>query len=152
MPQYHPDFAYLRGYAYLDSKHPVLLPWTTTKTGVDVDSGLYKTVQREMIELTKPVLKFLSELTRQRSGEDEGNWAESVFQGTTLVSTRDVQGPCPLRVPQPPAKMQGPPMQRIQYWAATERVDRAKKLLDVTSFKDVGERTFDYYMKYEGEE
>jgi hypothetical protein len=152
MPQYHPDFAYFRGYAYLDSKHPVLLPWTTTKTGVDVDSGLYKTVQREMIELTKPVLKFLSELTRQRSGEDEGNWAESVFQGTTLVSTRDVQGPSPLRVPQPPAKMQGPSMQRIQYWAATERVDRAKTLLGVSSFKDVGERTFDYYMKYEGEE
>ncbi|MGH7963133.1 MAG: ATP-binding protein, partial [Candidatus Binatia bacterium] len=58
MRVYHPDFAYFRGYAYFDCDDGALLPWTTTKTGVDVDSPIYKAVQREMIEMTKPVLTF----------------------------------------------------------------------------------------------
>ena len=63
--QYHPDFAYFRGYAYFDSDDAALLPWTTTKTGIDVDSPVFKNVQQEMIELSKPILLFLSNLAKE---------------------------------------------------------------------------------------
>src|SRR5271155_664900 len=53
--QYHGDFAYFRGYAFFESAHSALLPWTTTKTGVDTDSAVYKAVRKDMIELTKPI-------------------------------------------------------------------------------------------------
>ena len=41
-------------------------------------------------------------------------------------------------------------MQRIQYSKPADEVDRAKVLLNVGSFKEVGEKTFEYYMTYEG--
>ena len=43
-------------------------------------------------------------------------------------------------------------MQRIQYDKPALEVEKAKQLLKVRSFTAVGERTFDYFMKYEGEE
>jgi len=43
-------------------------------------------------------------------------------------------------------------MQKIQYSKPATDVERAKKLLNVPTFAAVGERTFEYYMRYEGDE
>ena len=41
---------------------------------------------------------------------------------------------------------------KINYLKPYEAVERAKKLLDVTQNKEVGERTFDYFMSREDSE
>jgi hypothetical protein len=151
MRQYHADFAFFRGYAYFDSIHSTLLPWTTTKTGVDSDAPLYKAVQREMIEVTKPVLAFLTELARERSGDSDGDVLQTAINDAKATKIQEIPAPMPFRAPAPATKPRGPVMQRIQYSKPLIDVERAKALLKATSFKEVGERTFDYFMKYEGE-
>jgi hypothetical protein len=153
MRQYHPDFAYFRGYAFFESEHSALLPWTTTKTGVDIDSALYKTVQQEMIEISKPVITFLRDWAKRRQeteiSEDllDNALAQAHAVDVTRMATPANFSMALVAQPDP-----GPRMQRIQYSKPYEEVEKARTLLKVKSFKEVGERTFDYYMEYEGGE
>ena len=156
MRQYHPDFAYFRGYAYFDSDDPGLLPWTTTKTGVDVDSPVYRNVQQEMIELSKPVLSFLSNLEKERQAVENGDSIDKTLDQTIKsaeAQRTDVLSITPTFVaPQPSPIPAGPKMQRIQYSKPAIEVEKAMRLLKVYTYVAVGEKTFDYFMKYEGEE
>jgi hypothetical protein len=156
MRQYHPDFAYFRGYSYFDSDDAGLLPWTTTKTGVDIDSVVYKSAQQEMIEMSKPVLTFLTNLAKERAaienGDSTDNTLDEAIQSAeprrtdTLAVVPTFVAPLPR--PRPP----GPRMQKIQYSKPLTEVEKAKELLKVNTFTAVGEKTFEYFMEYEGEE
>jgi hypothetical protein len=151
MRQYHPDFAYFRGFAYFDSSYSTLLPWTTTKTGVDTDSQLYKLVQLEMIEISKPIMGFLSDLAKEpKDDKDDGN-AEGVLDNAKAVQVQQIARPSSF-IAALPARPQGPPMQWIRYRKPLSSVQKAMSLLHVGTYMAVGERTFDYYMKFEGEE
>lgn len=155
MRLYHADFAYFRGYAYLECGDGALLPWTTTKTGVDIDSPVYRTIQREMIELTKPVLVYLSNLAREKSSRERGiavsGVLERAIKNPKIVKVYDIQRPQSFISPNPAPPPPGPKMQKIQYTKPAKEVEHAKRLLNVTSFTAVGERTFEYYMKYEND-
>jgi len=126
MRQYHADFAYFRGYVYFDSQHATLLPWTTTKTGVDTDSILYKVVQREMIELSKPIIGFLSDLEKERSGETGDDVLEKSITAAKAVGIQTIAQPAPFRAPAPPPQPKGPPLQWIRYRRPLSLVNKAK--------------------------
>lgn len=151
MRAYHPDFAFFRGYAYFDSDDGALLPWTTTKTGVDADSPIYKAVQREMIEMTKPVLAFLSNLAKERATDGKQHPLGDAIATARATQVQEVSRPSVFVAPPPAPIPTGPRMQRIQYDKPATEVEKAKQLLKVRSFTAVGERTFEYFMKYEGE-
>ncbi len=154
MRQYHPDFAYFRGYAYFDSDNSALLPWTTTKTGVDVDSPVYRAIQQDMIELSKPILTFLGNLAKEKAATDSGDSIDRTLAVAveTAKATRTEQlnltpvFVCPQPKPVPP----GPRMQKIQYSKPSDEVSEAMALLKARTYTAVGERTFEYFMKYEG--
>jgi hypothetical protein len=156
MRQYHPDFAFFRGYVYFDSDDASLLPWTTTKTGVDVDSPIYKHAQQEMIEISKPVLAFLSNLSKEKqafeAGESTDRSLQDAIEGATAKITEVLtQAPAfvaPQRRPLPP----GPKMQKIQYAKPLSEVEKAKRLLKAYTFTAVGEKTFEYFLEYEGDD
>lgn len=154
--QYHPDFARFRGYAYFDSDDSALLPWTTTKTGVDTDSPIYKTVQQDMVEISKPVLEFLSNLEKERVAVEQGDGVSPVLcdavENTKAVVTGSVPPLVAFVAPKPPPMPLGPKMQKIQYTKPEEEVNKAKKMLKVKTYTAVGEKTFDYFMKYEGDQ
>jgi len=156
MRQYHPDFAYFRGYAYFDSDDASLLPWTTTKTGVDVDSPVYKSVQQEMIELSKPVLTFLSNLAKEKTAFENGDSTDRPLEQaiqSAEAKRMDVLTVTPTFVaPQPRPVPAEPKMQKIQYSKPIVEVEKAMQLLKVRTFTAVGEKTFEYFMKYEEEE
>jgi hypothetical protein len=155
MRQYHPDVAYFRGYAYFDSDSAALLPWTTTKTGVDVDSAIYKHVRQEMIEISKPVLTFLTNLAKERAAVENGEGADRILERAIQTAraepTQALQRIATFVAPQPRPMPAGPRMQRIQYIKPLDQVEKAKQLLKVQSFTAVGEKTFEYFMEYEGQ-
>lgn len=154
--QYHPDFARFRGYAYFDSDDSSLLPWTTTKTGVDTDSPVYKTIQQDMVEISKPVLEFLSNLEKERVAVEQGDGITPVLCDTVENAKAVVTNSVPLLIafvaPKFPPIPSGPKMQKIQYSRPLEEVNKAKKMLQVKTYTAVGEKTFDYFMKYEGKQ
>ena len=156
MRQYHPDFAYFRGYAFFDSDDASLLPWTTTKTGVDVDSTVYKNVRQEMIELSKPVLTFLSNLAKERAAYENADSTDLSLEQAIQSAEAKLMDGLPATpsfvAPQPRPVLPGPKMQKIQYWKPAAEVEKAKQLLKVGTFTAVGEKTFEYFMEYEGKE
>jgi histidine kinase/DNA gyrase B/HSP90-like ATPase len=155
-PKYHPDFAFFRGYVFFDSDDAELLPWTTTKTGVDSDSNLYKAVNLEMITLMRPVLDFLRKLANERAlverGEIEISPLEEAYKVTKPTNYLDVQQQDHFIIPKVTPLPRRPRLGRIQYNKPLDDIKMVKKVLRVTTYKAVGEKTFDYFMKMECEE
>lgn len=155
LPKYHPDFAFFRGYVFFNSDDASKLPWTTTKTGVDADSWLYSTVRAEMIQISRPVLKFLRDLAAERADVASGDKAfsslERVIQRSAICALSKITSQGLFSAPSP-EPVTGPRMQKIQYSKPAEEVDRVKAALGVRNFTEVGIRTFDYFCEYELQE
>jgi len=137
MRTYHPDLAYFRGYAYFDCDDGALLPWTTTKTGVDADSPIYKAVQREMIELTRPVVDFLSDLAKERSVAAAARPLENAINHARAKEVEAVTQQHAFVSPRPAPVPPGPRMQKIQYSKPLKEVEKARQILKVRSFTAV---------------
>jgi hypothetical protein len=153
-PKYHPDFAFFRGYAFFESDDAAYLPWTTTKTGIDYDSPIYKSIKQEIHQLTVPVLTFLRRMADEKSRVERGEIPESLleqaYSQTSLHSVFEANTSNIFQIPEqsaiPPNKKRG----IIQYNKPIEEINLVKELLDVSSNKEVGEKTFDYYLLNEG--
>ena len=149
LPKYHPDFAYSRGYVYFSSSDASLLPWNTTKTGVDTDSPIYKAVKQKMVELMRPVTKWLrSSLAEEKKESEEEGELHQELKNAKKVSVSDLnlqqQG-----FGAPSFVKSHNPLTSIQYKVSPERVERVKRKLGVNSNGEVGRGTFEYYYKWE---
>ncbi len=162
-PGFHPQYNLLRGCAYFDSDDPGSLPWNTTKTGLNTDSAVYRAAKIEMMRLMRPVVDFLNRLKLEKAGKDDEDNAEKgpLEQLLAESASEDVANPrfdlktrATFTRPTVAAKQvtDGPEMKRIQYDMPSDKVDRVKKALKVRSFKDVGEKTFNYFYDAEIED
>jgi hypothetical protein len=154
LPKYHNQYARFRGYAYFDCDDPGLLPWNTTKTGVDSDSPLFSFIRQHMITLSRPVITFLNKLKIERQGRDD---EEEVDDGPLTLAVKEAQ---PVRLadvvahstfvpPKAPPAPRIPLSGRIQYDRLIEDINKVKRKLNVRSYKEVGEQTFDYFLDKE---
>ncbi len=153
-PKYHADFAFFRGYAFFESDDAAYLPWTTTKTGIEYDSPIYKSIKQEIYQLTAPVITFLRKMADEKSRVERGEISESLLEQaylqTSLHSVFEADTSTAFQIPEqsaiPPRQSRG----NIQYSKPIEQIELVKELLNVSSNKDVGEKTFDYYLNNEG--
>ncbi|WP_414551917.1 ATP-binding protein [Anabaena sp. CCY 0017] len=153
-PKYHADFAFFRGYAFFESDDAAYLPWTTTKTGIDYDSPIYKSIKQEISQVTVPVITFLRKMADEKSRVERGELSESLLEQSYLDtlphSVFQAETTITFEIPDqseiPLSQKRG----TIQYNKSIEEINRVKELLDVSSNKDVGEKTFDYYLLNEG--
>lgn len=151
IPQFHNSFARFRGYVFFDSDNPKLLPCNTTKTGVDLDSGVYEAVRREMIGLMSPVIIFLRDIAKAKGKTEEGSEeilkrvsGKLSFNKLDAIETSKFVAPnITLR------NKEKSKHNRIKYERLKTEVDKVKKKLRVTTNREVGERTFEYYLEME---
>jgi Histidine kinase-, DNA gyrase B-, and HSP90-like ATPase len=157
IPKFHNQFARFRGFAFFDSDDPSSLPWNTTKTGLNEDSPGYQAVRLEMIAMMRPVFNFLNKLDKEKEEEEEDVEAKQLEKMVkaakpaklTEIQKREVfQAPERKTVPARPQVR----VQKIQYSKPAGEVEEVKRKLRVTSFKEVGERTFEYFYENECEE
>lgn len=153
IPQFHTQFARFRGYAFFDSERASLLPLTTTKVGVDTTSLVWRATQPRMVEVTRPVIDFLNAVDWENPrvvGDQTGELDRIIDQANltplATVPKSDAKFLAPLRGDISPP----PQTSSIQYSRLIEDIDRAKALLGVTSNRDVGELSFEYYLDAEG--
>lgn len=151
--KYHPDYAYFRGYVLINSDDAGLLPWTTTKTGLDADSSVYQAVYFEMRKIMYKINTFL----KRRADEDK-NYKKDLLDSNpitelieevtpsvdfTSIEAKDLDfsytAPTPVQTT--------PSGGTITYWKTTEELELLKDYFEVTTNKDVGEKTFDYFLK-----
>jgi hypothetical protein len=155
IPRYHNQFARFRGYAFLDADQASLLPWNTTKTGVDLESPVFKAVRQQMIVMSRPVIDFLNQVAREIKEDDI-----SRDEGPLQVALRDTPSAPIERVttastflgPKPRPIVRKPASGRIQYDKPLDQINKVKRVLKVTTFVAVGERTFDYFFRRECED
>jgi len=155
VPHFHPQFSRFRGYAFLDSADTSALPWNTTKTGVDTDSPNYKSVRVEMIKLMRPVIDFLNALASEKKVQNEDERTlQMTIDAAKSSDITEVQVSHAFKSPKvssvrTPAE---PELTRIAYWKPKKQADEVKKKLKVSTSRQIGEKTFEYFYKRECEE
>jgi hypothetical protein len=152
VPKYHNQYARFRGYAFFDSQDASLLPWNTTKTGVDSDSPRYRATRLDMIKLMRPVIDFLNRLDREKGPEiTDDKPLESAVNSAKPAQLEDVASRPVFLAPKPAIARPVPQTGRIQYSKPLDQIRSAQKALKVYTLGGVGEKTFDYFYKRECE-
>ena len=157
LPAFHPQFNHFRGFAYFNSVDASLLPWNTTKTALNVDSEVYRGIRSAMRTLMRPVIDFLNELSKEKaqkdkSGTDEAGPLEDLIKNSQKSSVLQIATRETFKVPKVKRKKRLPQTQRIQYDKPKSEIEMVKKVLGVTTLKEVGTQSFDYFFKSEVDE
>lgn len=155
--KYHNDYASFRGFVFFTSKYPEMLPWNTSKTGIDNSSIIYKETRPHMIDAFKAITSELKKLAKL-----EEDTRSAVSQEIRKQPTTEIHYYTALKVPdktsisfieqyvdQISKESEQIPMSNISYKVETKLVDKVKKALGVNNNKDVGLKTFEYFVEME---
>lgn len=149
IPSYHNQFARFRGFVFFDCPDASLVPWTTTKTEIATDSPVWRAARQQMVLAMRPVIDFLNALDREADSDAAST------SGPTLASRVESAKPTALAqvAKNPvfiyPTAQPAPRVGRISYSKPKPDIDRLKRFLRVSSAREVGERTFDYFVEAE---
>lgn len=153
IPKYHDRFAFFRGVVELDSNDSSKLPWTTTKTGVDVDHQVYKWANAYMIEALEPIVDFLNERERERKEEREGRVSRRVLEEAiseaSTISIFDVSETNAIFTAPEKESPRPPEYGNITYQQRIELIEIVKEVTGLSTNKEIGEKTFEYYFENE---
>lgn len=148
VPKYHNQYALFRGYVFFDAILPSLLPWKTTKTGVDENSPQWVVARQQMVEQMAPIITFLNKLDRERN-ESPDTTLETAISKAQLVQLASVSECQTAIFPVNGRVRARDALARISYQKPRAQVERIKSQLDLDTNPEVGGYTFDYYWKRE---
>lgn len=157
IPGFHPQYNHFRGYAFFECDDAGRLPWNTTKTGVDLDSPIYRAARQRMNILARPVISFLNALKtektrRKQAGLDDPGMLETIIEASDTAPLKDIEPRETFAAPTTAPERVQPKNTSIQYQLPIGKVAGAKKVLKVKTNKEVGLRTFEYFYRAEVEE
>lgn len=143
---FHNNYAGFRGIVYFSSKHPELLPWNTTKTGLDETSLVYLRAREKMLEIFKIVKNMLDDIKKNTEDKDDGiEETIAKMQGTEMTIENVSKVKENRVVSLKTVSVTTTPNVTISYKKPKEEVEELKKSLGVKSYREVGEKTFEYY-------
>ncbi|MGX2028900.1 ATP-binding protein [Methylocaldum gracile] len=149
VPKAHPQYARFFGFVFFDSDNAGLLPWNTSKNGIDSESPLYQAVRLDMISGMRQVIDFLNALDAEL--DTDSTFLKENIDRAKPIRFSEIQ---PLNVfAYPSITSQAAPKpkeSRISYTKPIELVEEAKRLINAKNNKELGEKTFDYYLNMEG--
>jgi hypothetical protein len=146
--KFHHIYAMFRGIVFFSSDDAKALPMTTTKTGIDSNSSVYKAARHEMIGAMSQVITFLKsfESDEQRNSvitasqeTDVIELSSKVYQSKFIYPTIDKIGDIDEKYTS------------VSFKAEKTNVNRAKKFFGVSTNGQVGENAFAYFLKSESE-
>jgi hypothetical protein len=149
MPKYHDRFAYFRGVVEFECADSSKLPWTTTKTGIDVDNAAYRVASKYMMEAFKQISIFLNQVVSEKELLSKGN-------GDIIPLLDSIKNSAPIEYsklekndnfvrPDFIRKTTAITHANITYKVEIEKANAAMIALDASSFSDLGRKTFDYF-------
>ena len=144
IPRFHGQFNRFRGYLYFDSDDAGALPWNTTKTGLDLDSAVYRASRLQMRTLMRPVIDFLNKLKVEKEESNAGPLQELLSAARKSELTALAPRP-KFVVPKVAPPKPKPSIQRIQYDVPAAKAQEIKQHLRASTWVAVGQYTFDYF-------
>ncbi|HET7455312.1 MAG TPA: ATP-binding protein [Solirubrobacterales bacterium] len=145
---YHPQYSRFRGYVLLEGDAS-LMPWNTTKTGVDEDSRAFRLVQNEMFDALQKVQAVINRLKKERRQPDEdARPAISALERAEPKPLLDLPSSPSFKVPEP-APDPPPTAQWIRYQVELGDFERVAESVGSDTPSEVGRSTFDWYLRYQ---
>lgn len=157
LPAFHGQYNDFRGYAYLDADDAADLPWNTTKTALDTDHPVYRTVKHEMIRLARPVITYFNKRKDEiealkLAGDDSKGHLQSLFESAKAKPLTAFIGETVFTSPAPSKASRAVPKdseRTISFKVDRDRANIVKDSLGVSSWPKVGEEVFNYYYNAE---
>lgn len=156
IPQWHINYVMFRGVLFLDSKETLNLPLTTTKKGVDATSEVYKALLPVMKNAMIKVFEFLKKIPQM--GDQANDYRQMICDTFDKVSAVELKN---FNFTGHSQKLFLAPqldldtisrkrlVTRIAYDVNKEIAELAKEHAEAKSYKELGNITFDYYLKME---
>jgi hypothetical protein len=151
LPKYHSKYNGFIGLLFFESTNPLLLPWRTTKRGVNADSMAYQRIRPEMAAAARPIITFLNDMYPSDIPEELSERA--VAEGVKGVDLRSFarRGPTEFAISRSRTRTPSRETVSIQFNASKRDVDRIKKATRQTrlSASRIGEFTFKHFVEHE---
>jgi hypothetical protein len=155
LPKWHIDHVMFRGIVFLDADDTIDLPLTTTKKGIDTTSDIYKTVLVYMREAVSNITPFLKQITKLGDGANE--YRKLLGEQEEKISVVEMKN---ISITAEKRKFVAPEIDsdliaqkrdsvRIAYEVKKEQAEVVKFHSGTKSYKELGELTFQYYLKME---
>lgn len=155
IPKWHINYVMFRGILFLDSEETLDLPLTTTKKGIDATSEVYKAILPLMKNGMLKVFEFLKKIPRM--GDEANEYRTLLWENTPKISAIELKT---FNFSDTSKIFIAPPLDtdiiarkkstiRIAYDVAKQTAEAAKEHAEAKSYKELGETTFDYYLKME---
>jgi hypothetical protein len=144
VPKPHWQFRRFRGYLFFKSDFPDVLPWNTTKTGLNTEAPAYRRIRSDMSSAMLQVIDFLNQLDAEPS---EGPLSASVGTAPKVQLTNLAPNPSFSFKPSPTTSK--PTVSRISYQVESGLAEAVKESIGARNNREIGELTFDYYVKAE---
>lgn len=145
-PKAHWQFRRFRGYVFFQSSSQDVLPWNTTKTSLDVESASYLQIFPEITACLRQILEFLNALDSESSQPGE---LTALIESAKLMRVSSLTENTTFSYNARPFTPQTKEI-RISYVKPAEIVNIVKEHLGAKNNRDLGEKTFDYYIQNEG--
>lgn len=149
-PQFTPKYRGFVGVAFFFSDDPSVLPWTTTKRGLNRESRSFQLARHKMVTAGRPVLRFLNNMYPSDAAEEvvERELADSVE--STPIHKLASSGAKSFRA-RPAKKTPKPATVSVQYRAQRSDIARVKKSLAKPrwSASKVGSHALEYFLEQE---
>lgn len=142
MPKFHGQFARFRGHVFLDADDASLLPWNTTKTGVDIDTDVWRSTYGAMRSAMRPVIDFLNKLDAEKDTDGERPLTAAVAMAPALA-LRGIPYPQAFSAPVPRRGPKPPRTTSIQFSRLASQVEELKKAMDCSTNAELGGYLFD---------
>lgn len=148
--KYHNKQAMFRGVIFFESVDSSKLPMTTTKTGIDFDHNIYKFTRPEILIAMRQVTNFLNKI------EDKDIRADLIANASmvniTELNEKTQNYSNVFTYPVLDKSNKDNKFVSITYKREKVFVEKLKDFLNVSTSKDVGEKTFDFFVQtYEKE-
>ena len=140
-PSWHPQYQGFAGIAFFTSPRAEQLPMTTTKTGVDVSSALYR---RAVAKMREPTRTWVTYTNKRKSSREKARQRELSAGSIPIENVRRRKN---IMVPK---AIDGPKEANVLYVVPVGRIESlAIALGDATmSYREVGRRSFDYMYEH----
>lgn len=151
--KFHNQFSRFRGFVFFKSDNVDILPWNTTKTGVDYNSPLYSVTREQMLIVMRPVIDFLNEVAaeKKRLPDGEASPLEHTLSKATYLPVTEFRASQDFKAPESTiVALQLDNPSRISYSKPKEIIELVRKKFGggITN-KQIGEKTFDYFVEME---
>ena len=148
-PQFHTKYNHFIGHVYFFSKDLSKLPWDTTKSRIEIESRIYQATLNEMRIEARPILDTLNKFYPSEREEEETIQHALLFDSKAVSINRLPKKESSFSIKEQKTLREDVPISYKRPRAQVEKVKQAISSTRRVSNHEVGEHTFDYFLKKE---